>query len=675
MPEVSRSVIGQWGRFRPDGFTVLLAALSVLGVALVLAREITYGVALSPDSITYIAAARNLLAGQGYSSIWGDPLTWWPPLYPLLLVAASMGFWDPFGVAGPVNAAIFGLTIFIVGRYLRQRLTSRFLAVWACLAVALSIPLSETASWAHSDSLFILLTTSALVWIDKYLAEGRLSFLVWTAVFCALAWQTRYIGAAVPLLVGLLLLFQPNTPLMERARRIAVFSLIAALPAVLWMVRNYLHTGIIGTGSKRTVDFTLPMLLRESIDHLWVGWLHFSRPIGSGSSLEWFPVASALLLLVALLAALTGWLFARKLHGRHVTILTSAHYVFGGFAVVYLVLLFMAAMLGYLHHGIYARYLAPLYIPLLVVAVVAFDKLFFRPLAAVLMVVLSCWLIGQFPPNIDQIVRVNSGDLEIGFSGPLWANSETMQYIKDNPINDLYYTNFRIVWLHNGGTYEHFPKSRPTTRIVDKRYFATNTGQEQFRLWLANASDGAFVIYFYNRYQNRYYDFNAADMRGAPELETVADMADGVIFKINKSDAPQSNPHLSAYASIITGDFGAPVARSTFDIHLDGTTLIYIKEPCLAEDVAAKFILHLFPSDDADLGANRIEYGFNNLDFTFVQYGAIWDGRCLGIVTLPDYEIARIRTGQYIRSEGKPRQLWKADFIPSLRRNAGSGGS
>ena len=93
------------------------------------------------------------------------------------------------------------------------------------------------------------------------------------------------------------------------------------------------------------------------------------------------------------------------------------------------------------------------------------------------------------------------------------------------------------------------------------------------------------------------------------------------------------------------------------------------------EDVAATFFLHLFPSDDADLGANRIEYGFNNLDFTFVQYGAIWDGRCLGIVTLPDYEIARIRTGQYIRSEGKPRQLWKVDFIPPLRRNAGSGGS
>ena len=46
MPEIPRPQPGQWIRFRPDTFTMLLAALSALGVALVMAREITYGVAL-----------------------------------------------------------------------------------------------------------------------------------------------------------------------------------------------------------------------------------------------------------------------------------------------------------------------------------------------------------------------------------------------------------------------------------------------------------------------------------------------------------------------------------------------------------------------------------------------------------------------------------------------------
>ena len=647
-------------------FNVFAAIISVLGVALVMARQITYGVNISPDSITFISAALNMLAGEGFSSIWGDPVTWWPPLYPLLLAAASMGIWDPLDVAGPVNAIIFGLTIFVVGRYLRQRLTFNFLAIWTCLVVALSIPLSETASWAHSDTLFILLVTLTLVWIDKYLTVGRLSFLVWAAVFSALAWLTRYIGAVVPLLVVLLLLFQSAPTPMERARRIAVFSLIATLPMVLWMVRNYLLTGIIGTGSKRTVDFTLPMSLRESFEHVWGGWLYFDLSIGLGPSFEYLPVASAILLLVVLLAASTGWIFSRHLHSRHVTILTGAHYVFGGFAVVYFVLLITAAILGHMHHGIYARYLTPLYIPLLVVAVVAFDKLLFRPLAAVLMTVLSIWLIGQIPPNIDQIVRANAGELA-DFNGPRWADSETLRYIEDNPINGLYYTTVRIVWLRTGGTgtYKRLPKSRPSSRIVDERYFASGTGQEQFRRWLADVPDGAYVIWFHNLHPS-IYDYNAADMRGATELETVAEFADGVIFRINKIDAPRLKPHLSAYTSIIAGDFGLPVASSTFDIYLDGTTLIYIKVPCIGEDLAAKFFLHVVPSDSA--GSRQHGSNFNNLDFYFSQYGAIWDGKCLGIVTLPDYKIARIHTGQFVRdSEWKSRKLWGADLpIPIL---------
>ena len=123
---------------------------------------------------------------------------------------------------------------------------------------------------------------------------------------------------------------------------------------------------------------------------------------------------------------------------------------------------------------------------------------------------------------------------------------------------------------------------------------------------------------------------------------------------------------LPFYDSILAGEFGAPVVTaglSPFDIRLYGTTLTYLDEICDKEDVAARFFLHIVPSDDADLSADRIEYGNNNLDFDFAQHGAVWDGRCLAVVTLPDYDIARIRTGQYIIGEGS--RLWEADFKPA----------
>ena len=690
MPEVARSAIGQLERLRPDGFTVLLAALSGLGAALVMVLEITRGVVLYPDSLQYMAVARNLLAGEGLSGMSGWPLTSWPPLYPLLLAAASMGAWDPLDVAGPVNAAVFGLTVFVVGRYLRQRLASRFLAAWACLAVVLSIPLVELASTALSGPLFILLATLALIRFDKYLAEGRLSILVWAAVFSALAWQTRYIGVAVPLFVGLLLLFQPGTRLVQRARRIAVFSLVAALPMALWMVRNYLLAGK-GVGNYRPVDYTLSTLLRDVLDLLWLDWLGLDRPLVLWPSLEWLPAASALLLLAAVLVASAGWIFARISHGRQVTLPAGAHHVFGGFAVVYFILLITALMLGQTHHGVEARYLGPLYIPLLVAAVGALDRLLVRerrrkprgsaggppvlrigrtgrvevqrPLAAVLTMVLSLWMLGQVPPSVDLIFRAISGDLYRGLNVPRWANSETLRYIRENPIDGwVYTTEPYVVYLHTNRTgFSRLTTSRPAGHAVDEHYFASGTGQEQFRQWLADVPDGSYVIWFYNSDNNRLYDYSAADMRGAPELEPVAEMADGVIFRIDRSDTPRSNPHLSAYASIVSGDAGAPAIRSTFDVRVNGATLTYLKEPCVAEDVTAKFFLHLYPSDEAGLSADRrrIGSGVNNLDFTFAQRGAIWDGRCLVVITLPDYEIARIRTGQYISGEGR---LWEADL-------------
>lgn len=81
-----------------------------------------------------------------------------PPLYPLLLTAVSFGVFDPKDADGPLNAAIFGLTIFFAGQYLRRRLQHPFLVIGACITLMLSIPLTRIAAYALSEPLFILFT-------------------------------------------------------------------------------------------------------------------------------------------------------------------------------------------------------------------------------------------------------------------------------------------------------------------------------------------------------------------------------------------------------------------------------------------------------------------------------------------------------------------------------------
>lgn len=115
---------------------------------------------------------------------------------------------------------------------------------------------------------------------------------------------------------------------------------------------------------------------------------------------------------------------------------------------------------------------------------------------------------------------------------------------------------------------------------------------------------------------------------------------------------------------------GEPAERSVFDLFFDGTTITYFKEPCAAADTEARFFLHFFPGDPADLrgsgGSGNPESSsgtvrFENRDFVFPEYGLRLDGQCLARVPAPDYRIDRIVTGQFVSGRGR---LWQATLSP-----------
>ena len=96
-----------------------------------------------------------------------------------------------------------------------------------------------------------------------------------------------------------------------------------------------------------------------------------------------------------------------------------------------------------------------------------------------------------------------------------------------------------------------------------------------------------------------------------------------------------------------------------FDVYSRNGELIYLRQQCAAEDVRPRFFLHVFPeapNADAD-NAGR----FDNLDFEFAEHGAMVDGGCVVLLTLPSYDIARVRTGQFDPDRGV---IWQAEFAP-----------
>ena len=120
---------------------------------------------------------------------------------------------------------------------------------------------------------------------------------------------------------------------------------------------------------------------------------------------------------------------------------------------------------------------------------------------------------------------------------------------------------------------------------------------------------------------------------------------------------PGEDDYRAAYRRVTAA--ARPAARSDFDVYIHDGALYYVKENCRPEDVAPRVFLHLFPVNSGDLPAYRREYGFDNRSFDFGWRGGFFDGKCITQEPLPDYPIARIRTGQHIPGSG---ELWRADF-------------
>ena len=112
---------------------------------------------------------------------------------------------------------------------------------------------------------------------------------------------------------------------------------------------------------------------------------------------------------------------------------------------------------------------------------------------------------------------------------------------------------------------------------------------------------------------------------------------------------------------------GEPLIRSDFDAYLHGNTLVYVKDACRMSDTAASFFLALFPADESALPVESRQYGFQNLDFAFHENGIRSSGgRCVALIQLPDYDIARISTGQYTQgADGSTEHLWEGEFRPT----------
>ena len=631
----------------------------MLGVVSALARSSGVGAGLLGEAVDYVAAARSALAGAGFLQVDGEPLASQPPLYPLLLCVADLGGFDPLAIVKWVNLGIFGLTIFAVGSYLRRHLESRSLVIWGCLAVALSTPLADLASRGSAEPLFILLTTLALMQANDMLADDRMSAVGWGGVFAGLAWLTSYVGAAVVAAIGLLLLFQRGVPWPRRVGRITLYSVNAALPMGLWLLRNQLLIGAWADLPRRVEHDAWAVL--ATIGNAVGDWLDFDLPL-----VAWPDSVALTVVATVVLLGLVGFTVYRAWRLRRPPANWRPVWSFCSFGLVYSALLIASAGWWYSPFGDHAKTVAPLYIPLPIAAAFALDKLLglerkTRLLGSVprlppvrrglstapaaspeapaprpgvlpwaLTVMLGLWVAGQIVPNAQAIARERT----IGWR---WAKSETLQYIRDNPMKQTVYSN------HIGAVYLNNARQAAYTRLAVRP--TPSREHELGSNWqLAEAPDRAHVVWFHDHNQ---YPLALPHLRATPGLAPLVNLTDGIILTVDRSHKNPSNPFRETLARIRAGHLGEPAVRAVFDIYRDGRTLIYVKNPCAIDDIVAAFFLHFTLTDKRVGDAN----------FYFHESGAMLNGdTCVVTARLLNQPIEHIRTGQMLA-----REPWDAE--------------
>ena len=510
--------------------TFLLIALAVLGAALILLRNHPYGPAIVTDSVVYIGTAESLLAGEGWTEPNGTPYVILGPLYPALL--AALGFlsgFEPRAIAGPLNALLFGLTIFIAGHWLQRRIASRWLALWGILALVFS-PLTRMFEYAMSEPPFIFLMTAALFCMDRFLREGRRAALIQAAVFMALVCLTRNAGGLLVISLGILLLLRPGARPLERMKHSAAFILIVG-----FLVSPRLLYGLTVAGAPfgdtLPPRHTISDFLKTTFSSL-KGWMTPGLPAEDAIALG--------AVMLAALAIAVGFALVRRRPWH-------TFYLCAGLVLGYFILMtILATMIDsrgqgqVVSHWVGHRYWTPMYIPLLIALIFLLDRWLdlaavagggghirtlsfrFTPREALLALLLLIWLGGALELNRQDIIRASEGQGK-HYASPRYVNNDTLRFIRETPapgriyINAHTFTRPRVFYYHT---------RRPHHR--DVHYLPKDL--EQLRQMVETATAGELLVWFH--YTPASYSYGLPDLNALPALERVASLSRSVVFRV-----------------------------------------------------------------------------------------------------------------------------------------------
>jgi len=291
MPNFGTGMASRFFRFHVASWWKTLL-VGLLGVCILLAYFHHSGIGISPDAVNYLSTAEEWLRTGRFDNFHHQPLIDFPIGYPLWIacwmkLAAGIGLMHVslaslMHLAVVSNIILFLILIFVSDALLQQFIHLKERHRLLLLSIFVTSPcLLEIYSYAWSETLFLPLCMLCLLWILKYLKQGSWMDLCIAALWCAMAWITRYAGIAMVLTGIFLIVFvssERKYTLPKRLLHAFVFGCISASIMVVNLYRNRI-TGGFAAGPREKSLTSFAENLRQAGDVIADWWPVFNHQI------------------------------------------------------------------------------------------------------------------------------------------------------------------------------------------------------------------------------------------------------------------------------------------------------------------------------------------------------------------------------------------------------------
>ncbi len=256
----------------------LVLFLGLIGIAgFVLILWITpFGPSVSPDSTVYIGGAKSLLSGNGYS-LNGNPITHFPPLYPLFLAVTGLLENNLVQAARFLNAILFGVNLGLFALAVYLTVGHSFLTtICAVFFFLSSAPILELHSSAWSEPLFITFSLACLILLSKYIINPTLPLLIASSFSLGFALVTRYTGLGfLPAALAIVFFGRGGEQFGRRFRETVAWPGLACAPLGIFFIRNMV---MIGSPTDRSFAYH-PLPLHTYLSNLISNVFDYIAPI------------------------------------------------------------------------------------------------------------------------------------------------------------------------------------------------------------------------------------------------------------------------------------------------------------------------------------------------------------------------------------------------------------